>query len=243
MSTYLKASTSRRWHFCLLTAQKPPHPVGSSESRRFLHIGTSSSTRARHTSPSKQSSQYRVALAFWLAFLTSVSASVGPGNDFLLLKRVLMVNASMLLVFVVRVSFASARFGSSLEIAGVNDSPDVAFCTVNLSVDFRYCWMTWSFSGSEKKRCDQSREREPSSCFFRKREPRILLGLRLRQTSIILKLNTHVVCVEFFLIFADLIIYWPSLLAIFCYLSCKSSIISRIKIKRRIRQSSPFRIL
>lgn len=161
VSTNLKASTSRRWHFWTLMAQKPAHPVGSSGSRGLLHIGTSSSTRATHTSLSKQSSQYLVALTFWLA--SSVSASVDveevSGNGKSPFKRALTVNTSALVftiaVVVAEVVSVSAKFGSSFEITGVNDSPDVTFSPVHLSVDdFRYCWMIWSFSGSVKKRRD-----------------------------------------------------------------------------------------
>jgi len=161
--TNLNASTSRRWHFCLLKVQKPPHPVGSLWSRIFLHIGTISPKMATHNSPSKQSSQYLVALiTFWLAASVSTPSFDGevlPGNDRLPLIGALMANippanvSSMSVIDVnVIVSVAAVvRFDSSF--TGVIGSPEVTFCPVNLLVDdFRYCWIIWSFSGSEKKR-------------------------------------------------------------------------------------------
>lgn len=73
---YLKASVSRRWHFCLLIRQKPAHPVGSLGSLGILQIGTSSSTRATQTSFGKQSSQYLVELKFdSIGLVTSASVS------------------------------------------------------------------------------------------------------------------------------------------------------------------------
>lgn len=133
--------------------QKPAHPVGSSRSWGLLHIGTSSPTRATHTSsPSKQSSQYLVALAF--RFSASVSTSVDgetlSGNDASPFKKAAMVNASMLIVVIVLV--VAIRSGPSFGITDLIGSPDVTFCSVNLPVDdFRYCWMIWSFSGSAKE--------------------------------------------------------------------------------------------
>lgn len=133
--------------------QKPAHPVGSSRSRGLLHRGTCSSTRATHTSLSKQSSQYLVALAFWL--VASVSASpVGEevfsivGNDGSPFKRALIiVDVGVILVVMIVV-----KFSVSFENVVVIGSPDVTFCPVNLPADLRYCWMIWSFSGSARRR-------------------------------------------------------------------------------------------
>jgi len=187
--TNLKASTSRRWHFCLLKTQKPAHPVGSLGSRGRLHIGTCSPKIATHTSSSKQSSQYLVALTFWLVVSVSAPSLNGvvlSGNDRLSLKEAPMTplspsNASLVNipaiidVNVVISAVAVVRFDSSFEFVGVIGSPEVTFCPVNLLVDdFRYCWMIWSFSGSERKEtwCDQS-SREKAYYIFATTEVRI----------------------------------------------------------------------
>lgn len=185
--TNLKASTSRRWHFCLLTTQKPAHPVGSSRSRGLLHIGTSSSTRATHTSPSRQSSQYLVVLLmFWLVASVSapsLDAGVLPGNDGSPFKGAPMVNASWAIVsaiIAVMLAVAIVRFDSSFGTMGVFGTPEVKFCPVNLLVDdFRYCWMIWSFSGSKREkgrdqssRVEKARYRVPATAEVRMR-PRL----------------------------------------------------------------------
>lgn len=158
-TTNLKASTSRRWHFCLLMMQKPAHPVGSSRSRGPRHIGTCSSTRATHTSLSRQSSQYLVALVVFRLVASASASPVGeealPGNDGSPLKRALMVNASVLTVADVGPIpvVTIVKFSSPFDNVEAIGSPDVTFCPVNLPADdLRYCWMIWSFSGSVKKK-------------------------------------------------------------------------------------------
>lgn len=156
--TYLNASTSRRWHFCLLMRQKPAHPVGSLGSRGILQVGASSSTRATQTSSGRQSSQYLVELRLD-GLVASVSASDVSGarlsgNDEPPFKRILAA----------RVLVAEGCIGV------VDDTADASFCScslfdprrnvpaANTSLsddesfvdDFRYCWMICSFSGSAK---------------------------------------------------------------------------------------------
>lgn len=143
----LKASVSRRWHFCLLIRQKPAHPVGSLESLGILQIGTSSSTRATQTSFGKQSSQYLVELRLdSIGLVTSASVSDInrvwlSGNDESLFKR----------IFGTKVLVAGESCGGFVDDVVVV----VSFCCSALLFedellveDFRYCWITCNFSGS-----------------------------------------------------------------------------------------------
>lgn len=146
--------------------QKPAHPVGSSGSRGLLQVGTSSSTRATHTSWfSRQSSQYRVALMLEfvvveteVSVVNDVDGDALSGNNASPFKKAAMLNASTLIIGILDVD--SIGSGSSFGITDVIGSPDVAFCSVKLSDDFRYCWMIWSFSGSAKvKKMSENRWR------------------------------------------------------------------------------------